>query len=285
MTRLWIAAVGMATVVCCVNAAVVQAGLLMFVDSRQDFQRALVADSESTVIDSHGMLAADPLPQNSASVVFRSGTVAGATFAYSAYDIDFSLDPLGVLQPGIVGGDIFDLDRMHVETPVKQDGAIGFGTWGIDSGGGSTTSRNALLVDFSETPGNRGLGHFGVDLHDFEASAQFTPGSLRVYDDGVLVFQNDLTWTADDGDGQSHFVGVVATEPGSFFDQVAIVVGDNGSGNGFTQRWAADRLTFGQASNPEPSSVILIGLGLPLFVGLLWVKRQRRGGLSLKCGS
>ena len=149
------------------------------------------------------------------------------------------------------------------------------GSWGIDSSGGSRSSRNALLIDFTQTPGDRGVGHFGVDLHDFEAT-QATPGSLRVYDDGVLMFHQDLTWATNDGDGQSHFVGVVATQADSFFDQVAIVVGDNGPGHGFTQRWAADRITFGQASNPEPSSVVIFCVVLCVFVGAKWCMLRPR---------
>ncbi|MEO1994607.1 MAG: hypothetical protein ABGZ17_04965, partial [Planctomycetaceae bacterium] len=197
-------------------------------------------------------------------------------------DIDFSTRPTGVLDPGVVGGDIADLDTFGVETPVKQDGAYGMGSWGIDSSGGSRTSRNALLIDFTRTPDDRGVGHFGVDLHDFEAT-QATPGSLRVYDDGVLMFHQDLTWATNDGDGQSHFVGVVATQADAFFDQVAIVVGDNGPGHGFTQRWAADRITFGQASNPEPSSVVIFGVVLCVFGGAHWCMVRRRTQSHMKC--
>ena len=259
----------------CGSALDVRAGLLTFIDNRRAFERALVADSDSTIVDTHGLFSADPEPRTRVPVLLRSGLVNGMPFEFSVYDIDFSTDPSGVLEPGVVGGDIADLDHFGIETPVSQDGAQGNGSWGIDSLGGATTSRNGLLIDFTQTPADRGVGHFGVELHDFEATMA-TPGSLRVYQDGRLTFHQDLAWGDDNGDGTSHFIGVVATQPNSFFDQVAVVVGDHGSGTGYGQRWAADRITFGQASNPEPHSLVMVCTLACLFGAVYWYQGRCR---------
>jgi hypothetical protein len=118
--------------------------------------------------------------------VTRSGTIGGQAFTWTAYDINFSNAPTGHVTPGVVGGDIASATPVDVETPVAQGTATGAGSWGLDSGSGSTTSRNALLVDFTATPGGLGIGHFGLDLVDFEAGAAFTRGTLRLYRAGSL---------------------------------------------------------------------------------------------------
>ena len=88
----------------------------------------------------------------------RSGTIGADAFSYSIYDFDFSNTPTGTITPGVVGGDIFELDNINVETPAAQDGSTGIAVWGVDSLTGSNSTRNALLFDFGPT----GIGHFGL---------------------------------------------------------------------------------------------------------------------------
>jgi hypothetical protein len=169
------------------------------------------------------------------------------------------------------------LEVFTVELPAGQGGASGLGSWGVDSGAGSTQTANALVVDFVTTPGDDGVGHFGVDLLDFESSAEFGAAQLRVYDDGQLVYQQPLLWDSDNGNNVSHFVGIVAGSTDAMFDQVALVVGDD-DGNGVgSERWAADRLTFGRATNPEPTSGML-ALGVTALVAGARRFRRRSAG-------
>ena len=146
----------------------------------------------------------------------------------------------------MVGGDIDDLDNLLVESPASQGSASGIGSFGVDTSSGALSTRNALLFDFSANPG--GIGHFGLDLHDVENSAEFTLAEYRIYDDGVLVDSGVLDY-ADGGDGnnESQFWGYAVSSPDNYFDQVVIVVGDDSTGGGLSERLAADRFTFGEA--------------------------------------
>jgi hypothetical protein len=253
-------------------------GFLMFLDDRPGFQASLDVNPLSTVVDSGGAFAPNPAAATNLASVTRSGTIGGQTFTWVGYDINFSNTPTGHVTPGTVGGDIASATPVDVETPVSQGTATGAGSWGLDSGSGSTTSRNALLVDFTTTPGGLGVGHFALDLVDFEAASAFTRGTLRVYRAGSLVFTRDFDWGAQDGNNQVHFLGVVAVGDGTF-DQVALVVGDDSAGGGNSETWAADRFTFGSAiHNPEPGTVALFALGA---AGLgLALHRRRRAAAS-----
>ena len=125
---------------------------LTFVDDRAGFNGSLIGNVGSTIIDDMGAFAMDPATGSFASVS-RSGLINGAAFGYTIYDIDFSNTPTGTLTPGVVGGDIFDLDNISVEAPAAQGGAVGSGSWGVDSVTGNNSTRNALLFDFTTTPG------------------------------------------------------------------------------------------------------------------------------------
>jgi hypothetical protein len=263
-------------------------GYLVFQDDRAAFSASLGVDPLSTVIDTGGAFAPDPTAGANLASVTRSGTIAGGSYTWVGYDINFSNAPTGTLTPGVAGGDIASATPLNVETPAAQGAVAGTGTWGLDSGPGSTTSRNALLVHFAETPLGLGIGHFGLDLLDFEASSAFTSGTLNLYRDGVLVFSRGFDWGAGDGNDESHFLGVVAVGAG-WFDQVAIVVGDDTAGGGNAETWAADRFTFGQAIHaPEPGTWALTGLGVGALG--LWGAIRRRGAATktapaARCGA
>ena len=246
---------------------------------RTDFENSLNTNSLSTIIDDGTNFGAAPATGSVASVP-RSGTIGGKSFTYTIYDIDFSDSPNGSLTPGSVGGDIDDLDNVTVEIPASQDTANGIYGWGLDSEFGSGTS-NAALFDFT---GNS-IGHFGLDLHDFEAGAGIdvnnstsgASGEIRIYQSGSLVESYVLQFPGPDGGGstdnpndppandseiagygnrQSMFVGITADNPSEFFDQVVFVIGDDDvdtvgvrsqDNDGSTERWAADGFTFGEA--------------------------------------
>jgi PEP-CTERM motif-containing protein len=247
---------------------------IVFTDDRAGFEASLDVDPLSTVIDTGGAFAANPTAATGLASVTRSGSIAGHTFTWAGYDINFSNSPTGTLTPGTAGGDIASTTPVDIETPAVQGSATGAGSWGLDGGSGSTTSRNALLADFTTTPGGLGIGHFGLDLIDFEASAAFTRGTLRLYRGGSLVFTQDFDWGAQDGNNQVHFLGVVASSA-ALFDQVVVVLGDDSSGGGNAETWAADRFTFGQATQvPEPATLTLTGLGVASLAA--WVRRRRR---------
>ncbi len=271
-----------AFVALCVFAPTARAdGFLVFQDDRSGFQASLDVNPLSTVIDSGGAFAPTPAAAVNLASVTRSGTIAGQTFTWVGYDINFSNAPTGHITPGAAGGDIASTTPVDVETPASQGSATGSGTWGLDGGSGSSTSRNALLVNFTTTPGGLGIGHFGVDLVDFEAAAAFTRGTLRLYRGGSLVFSRDFDWGAQDGNNQVHFLGVVS-DGGGMFDAAAFVVGDDGPGGGDSQTWAADRFTFGAASsissvqNPEPGTIALFSLGAAGIGLVVRVHRKRR---------
>ena len=237
---------------------------IVFQEDRAGFD-AMLAPSESTVVDSGGAFAPDPALGSSASVT-RTGTIAGAAFSYTAYDLQFAAIPTGTITPGVVGGDTGALSSLIVESPASQSGGVGSGSWGIDSSAVSTSRRSGLLVDFTDAPAV-GIGHFGVDLIDFEAGLG-NEGQLRLYAEGLLVFTTEFSLTGG-GNGASHFLGVVANPGGGglSFDQAVVLVGGN------TDRWAADNLTFGVARNPEPGTWALFALGL---VGLTFHLERRR---------
>ncbi len=219
-----------------------------FIDDRSGFNIALNNNPASTVIDDGGAFAADPTTGTAASIT-RSGTVAGQPFSYTVYDVDFSNTPTGTITPGVVGGDINDLDNLVIESPVSQGAATGSGSWGVDSATGQTSTRNALLFDFTNTGGNNGIGHFGAEFHDTEGDPAFTAVQFRVYKAGVLIDSGTIDWgTGNNGNNESHFFGYVATSAAMSFDQIAILVGDQNAGGGLGERLAADRFTFGAAS-------------------------------------
>gem|GEM_PF-5351713 len=224
------------------------------VDDRAMFNALLTNNPTSTIIDTNGNFAADPAatpPPSSnvgSPVIVRSGTIAGQSFQYRIYDVNTSNAPTGTITPGSVGGDIASLDNIAVETPSAQGGAVGTGSWGVDTRSGSPATRNAILFDFTSTPGSAGIGHFGLDLQDVESSAAFRNAEYRIYKGGVQIASGVIDFGAgNDGNDESHFWGYVATSPAGFFDQVTIVIGDDGPGNGFTEALAGDRITFGQA--------------------------------------
>ena len=272
---------------------------------RTDFENSLNTNSSSTVIDDGTNFGAAPATGSVASVP-RSGNIGGNSFTYTIYDIDFSDSPNGSLTPGSVGGDIDDLDNVTVEIPASQDTADGIYGWGVDGSSGSGTS-NAALFDFT---GNS-IGHFGVDLHDFEAGAGIDdPNSgasaeIRLYQSGSLVHSYVLQFPGPDGGGstdnpnnttdndsqiagygnrQSMFVGITADNPSEFFDQVAFVLGDDdvdtvgvpsSVNDGSTERWAADGFTFGEAYQQTIPFEFSPTLGF-LIVGGLWASNRIR---------
>ena len=234
------------------------AGYTIFIDDRAAFNAELTTNAASTVIDDSGNFAPDPADTNAVPSINRAGNIGADGYVYDIYDINFSLTPNGMITPAVVGDDIDSLTNEDIEVPAAQAGGAGTGSWGVDSSGGSNTTKNAALFDFTTTPGGNGIGHFGVDLIDFESDPAFTTGEVRLYDGGNLVFSNPIVWPASNGDGEVHFIGIVADDPADFFDQAVFVVGDTGNNQGFSQRWAADRFTFGQAFNnviPAPTNI------------------------------
>lgn len=242
----------------------------LFVDNRTDFNNSLTSNSASTIIDSAGAFGADEAIATNLSSLTRSGTINGEAFSYDVFDINFSNSPTGSLSD-----DIFSTSGLNIEAPASQDGATGTGTWGIDSSGGNNSTRNAALFDFTVTPNSgpngSGIGHFGIDLHDFESSLAGTQGELRLYRAGNLILSSAIDWgTGNDGNGESHFLGITASDSSEFFDQVMLVVGDDDAGDfGNRERWAADNISFGQASGaaaqsvPEPAVMMgLLGVAL-----------------------
>jgi hypothetical protein len=269
-----------ALLACCAAAVLASAAradsYIVFRDDRAGFEASLSVDPLSTVIDTGGAFASNPTSGTGLASVTRSGSIAGQSFTWVGYDINFSNTPTGTITPGTAGGDIASTTPVDIETPAVQGSASGSGSWGLDGGSGSTTSRNALLADFTTTPGGLGIGHFGLDLIDFEASAAFTRGTLRLYRGGSLVFTQDFDWGGADGNSQVHFLGVVASAA-PWFDQVVVVLGDDSAGGGNAETWAADRFTFGQATHvPEPATLTLTGVGVASLAA--WVRRRRRAG-------
>ena len=247
-------------------------------NTRSEFISGLNTNSSSTIIDDGTNFGAAPATGSVPSVT-RNGTIDNKNFTYTIYDIDFSTSPTGSISPGNAGGDISELDNVSVETPASQDTAVGVYNWGVDSATGASSSPNAALFDFT---GNS-IGHFGVDLHDFEAGANNTlsgaSGEIRVYDSSSLVFSYDLQFPAPNyGNQQSIFVGVSADNNSEFFDQIAFVLGDNDIGdNGYTERWAADGFTFGEAYQDSVAVPFDFAptLGL-IVVGGLWMGNKAK---------
>jgi hypothetical protein len=260
----------------------------LFIDNRSGFNTSLNQNARSTVVD-NGTSSFGSAPSKATGLVnvTRTGLINGSTFSYAIYDVNFSETPNGKLIPGVAGGDISSPSTLRIETPINQEGAKGTAAWGVDSRGATdnNSTRNAALFNFSATPGNFGIGHFGVDLHDFESDPLFRLGELRLYKKGSLVYSHTINWgNGFNGNGQTHFLGIVANGTSEFFDQVAIVLGDDNLGRGFQQAWAADNFTFGQAyhSNPTqayqtqeiPESSTIIGILLALGLRALFRKQK-----------
>lgn len=262
----------------------------VYQDDQSGFTAALTSSPSSTIVDSGGSFAADPA-SGLASSVTRTGTVAGGTYTFTVYDSNFSTAPSGTVSPGSAGGDVASTSQLTVEQPAAQGSATGSGTFGYDSAGSSdsTASRNALLVDFTTTPGGLGLGHFALDLIDFEASLGGVSGLLRLYDGGTLVFSHGFAFAGTNaGNNEVHFLGVVAGDFASYFDQVVLVIGDDtAGGTGNSESWAADRFQFGGASGaaappsivaptPEPGTWALFGAGAAALCGAVVRRRRAR---------
>jgi len=222
------------------------ANAAVYIDDRAGFDAALTGNPGETIIDDNNAFAPDPSASGNIAVVNRSGTINGNNYVYDIYDVDFSNTPNGTITPGVVGGDIYDLDTLRIETPVSQGTATGSGSWGVDSRWGNTRTRNALLFDFTTTPGTQGIGHFGVELHDTESYASGQLAEYHVYRNGIMITWGTIDWgPGNDGNNESHFFGYVAEETAGFFDHIAIVVGGNPNGNYMSL--AGDRFTFGAA--------------------------------------
>ena len=277
---------------------------------RTDFNNSFDLNTTSTVIDDGINFGAAPAT-GSVAQVERNGNINTESFSYKIYDIDFSDAPTGSISPGNIGNDIDDLDNITVETPASQDGATGNYDWGVDGASGNGTS-NAALFDFT---GNS-IGHFGVDLHDFEAGAGISAsnntsgasGEIRIYQSGSLVHSHTLEFPGVEGGGstdnpnntedndstyqgygnkQSMFVGVSANDESEFFDQIVFVLGDDDVGtvgiaseinDGSTERWAADGFTFGRAYRTVPFEFSPT-LGI-FLVGGFWILKRVKIKLS-----
>jgi len=253
---------------------------LTFIGDRAGFNASFTHNAGASIVDSNGAFAPNPATAKKLASVARTGMVGGQSLSYRIYDVDFSNSPDGTIAPGSVGGDIDELDNLDIEAPAKQGNAAGTGSWGVDSSSGANSTRNAAVFQF-----DRAIGHFGLDLHDFESSVGGTLGELRAYRGGILLpgLSQAITWS-DDGNNVSHFLGVIAEEPDQFFDAIAFVLGDDDFGDdGTTERWAADNFTFGDASamsatsaaaaTAVPTPALLPGL-FGLGVSLLHRKRQ-----------
>ena len=245
---------------------------------RTNFINDLNTNTSSTVIDDGTNFGVAPAT-GTVSSVDRTNTIGTESFSYTIYDVDFNTSPPGFITPGSdnSSNDILELDDIAIETPAKQQNATGSYDWGVDSGtGGKRNSPNAALFDFT---GNS-IGHFGIDLHDFEAGEGIdspisgASGEIRLYQSGSLVHSYTLKFPGVEGGGstdnpnnttekdstypgygnnQSMFVGISADNPNEFFDQVAFVVGDDDVGDdGYTEQWAADGFTFGSAYREVP---------------------------------
>ena len=270
-------------------------------NTRTDFIDSFDTNISSTVIDDGMNFGAAPATGSVASVD-RTGTIGAESFSYTIYDIDFNTAPTGSITPGIDNpiNDILELDNITVETPANQQTANGNYGWGVDSGsGGKGNSPNAALFDF----GSQSIGHFGIDLHDFEAGAGIdstisgASGEIRLYQSGSLVHSYSLQFPGVDGGGstdnpnnsqdkdsaykgygnrQSMFVGIVANNPDEFFNQVAFVVGDDDVGDdGYSEQWAADGFTFGSAYREVPLN-FSPSLGLFMVSGFYVIRIIKR---------
>ena len=274
------------------------------VDSNQTARTNFIGDlntnTSSTVIDDGKNFGAAPDVSVTPGVasVNRTGNIGTESLSYTIYDVDFNTNPLGFITPGSDDpvNDILELDNLYVEAPATQD-VTGNYIWGVDSRTGKNTTPNAALFDFSNP-----VGHFGIDLHDFEAGEGIdspnsgASGEIRLYQSGSLVHSHTLQFpgvegggstdkpggTANDsmlkgyGNRQSMFVGITADNSGEFFNQVAFVVGDDDVGDdGYSERWAADGFTFGSAYrevpfDPSPT------LGFVIIGGFYIIRRIKR---------
>ena len=272
---------------------------------RTDFNNAFNTNTASTVIDDGTSFGVAPVI-GSVAKVERNGNIGTKSFSYKIYDINFSNAPTGSISPGSVGDDISELDNITVEIPAKQELAKGIYGWGVDGESGKGTTANAALFDFT---GNS-IGHFGIDLHDFEAGTGIdannntsgASGEIRLYQSGNLVHSHTLQFPGVDGGGstdnpnntkdndsaykgygnkQSMFVGITASDPSEFFDGVVFVLGDDDvdtvgipstTNDGSTERWAADGFTFGEAYKTVPFE-FSPSLGIFVAIGI-WITKQ-----------
>ncbi len=132
-------------------------------DDEPTFNSLLSVNPSSSAVDTGSSFAVEPTLGNYGAGnpgFTRSGLVDGSTFGYGVSHFDYSNSPTGTL-----AGDTGTERSFRIENPVSQDGAS-FSSWGFDESSGSTSTRNALLVDFTTTPGNAGIGHFGINLLD-----------------------------------------------------------------------------------------------------------------------
>lgn len=134
--------------------------------------------------------------------------------------------------------------NLYIESPVSQDSATGDGN-GIDFRYGSLTTKNAMLVTFDKP-----IAHFGVDLLDFESDSNFTLGKLRAYDcsdSPQKIYESDINFETENGDSEVHFAGLISNQVA--ICKVILVVGDDSSGDGKSEKFAIDNLRFGTATN------------------------------------
>lgn len=166
---------------------------------------------------------------NGASLAL-SGTLDGVNFKIEHVDDDGKLGSVK--------------RNLYVENPVSQDGAVGQGS-GVDFRYGSLRSKNSMLLTFDKP-----IGHFGVDLLDFESDSNFTLGLIRAFDcsaDSKEIFNNEINFATDNGNSEAHFYGFVTNK--KVVCKVIVVVGDDSMGSGFTESFAIDNLRFGSATN------------------------------------
>jgi hypothetical protein len=102
-------------------------------------------------------------------------------------------------------------------------------------------------------------------------------GELRLYAAGLLVYSTTFALAPNGGNDASVFLGVVANPAGggASFDQAVVLVGTA------TDRWAADRFTFGVARTPEPGTWALFAIGLAGLGAILHRRRREVGAMSL----
>jgi hypothetical protein len=166
-----------------------------------------------------------------------SNTLNGITYTIKHYD-ENAAAPLGSLHTGTQR-------NFSVTNPVSQGSAAGT-TIGIESVGGSSTSRNSFLFSFSSP-----IGYFSVDALDLESSVSFTFGTIIVYDaSNNIIASSDIDYVSDDGNNLIHFIGYVSNSLN--ISHVQIIVGDDSTGGGKSEQIAIDNLRFGTKTGIYP---------------------------------